>query len=193
MLMPFGSAFSVNNLGITLDQLPMIYMITGLFTMVSGPLAGKLSDSIGKYRIFTLGTILSIIMVLIYCNLGITPVWVIIIMNVVLFMGITSRMISSSALISGVPEPKDRGAFMGINSSVQQISGGIASAAAGMIIFQNSTGFLEHYDVLGYVASATMVMTVLLMYPIHGVLRGKVSKEVVRLQQHFKIRRYSDS
>jgi MFS family permease len=171
----------------------MIYMITGLFTMVSGPLAGKLSDSIGKYRIFTLGTILSIIMVLIYCNLGITPVWVIIIMNVVLFMGITSRMISSSALISGVPEPKDRGAFMGINSSVQQISGGIASAAAGMIIFQNSTGFLEHYDVLGYVASATMVMTVLLMYPIHGVLRGKVSKEFVRLQQHFKIRRYSDS
>ena len=180
MLMPFGSAFSVNNLGITLDQLPMIYMVTGMFTMVSGPLAGRLSDSIGKYRIFTAGTALSVIMVLIYCNLGITPVWVIIIMNVVLFMGITSRMISSSALISGVPETKDRGAFMGINSSVQQISGGIASAVAGMIIFQTSSGYLERYDILGYVASGTMVITVLLMYPIHRRVTGNPQQTIRR-------------
>ena len=48
MLMPFGSAFGVNNLGIALEQLPLLYLITGLCGMISGPLAGKLSDQIGK-------------------------------------------------------------------------------------------------------------------------------------------------
>ena len=35
-------------------------------------------------------------------------------------------MISGSALMTAVPEPKDRTAFMGINSSIQQIAGVIA-------------------------------------------------------------------
>jgi predicted MFS family arabinose efflux permease len=178
MLMPFGSAFSVNNLGITLDQLPLVYMITGIFSMVSGPLAGRLSDSMGKYRVFTIGTVISIVMVLIYCHLGVTPVWIVIILNVILFMGIMSRMISSAALISGVPAPKDRGAFMGINASVQQISGGIASAVAGMIVFQTSTGHLENYPVLGFVASGTMLVTVFLMYFIHRHVAGSGAGEI---------------
>src|SRR4051794_35166230 len=48
MLMPFGSTFTVNNLGIPLAKLPWIYMATGAVTMVAGPLVGKLSDNIGK-------------------------------------------------------------------------------------------------------------------------------------------------
>jgi predicted MFS family arabinose efflux permease len=37
MLMPFGSAFSINNLGITLEQLPIVYLITGLFSIALRP------------------------------------------------------------------------------------------------------------------------------------------------------------
>jgi predicted MFS family arabinose efflux permease len=42
MLMPFGSAFSVNNLKISLEQLPVIYLVTGTFSMIAGPFIGKL-------------------------------------------------------------------------------------------------------------------------------------------------------
>ena len=142
MLMPFGSAFSVNNLGISLTDLPLVYMITGLFTIFAGPLAGKLSDRFGKYRLFWMGSILTIIMVTIYCSLGITPIWLVIMLNVILFIGITARMISSQALMTAIPAPADRGAFMGINSSIMQISGGVASAIAGMIIVQTESGEL---------------------------------------------------
>src|SRR5262249_43949794 len=38
MLMPFGTAFGVNNLGLTQDQLPLLYLVTGIFSMVTGPL-----------------------------------------------------------------------------------------------------------------------------------------------------------
>jgi predicted MFS family arabinose efflux permease len=178
MLMPFGSAFGVHNLGISLDKLPMLYMITGICSMIAGPVVGKLSDVIGKYRMFVVGSILGIIMVLIYCNLGVTPFWMIVVLNVLLFIGISSRMISSSALMTAVPDPKDRGAFMSVNSSVQQISGGVASAIAGLIVVQTESGVLEHYDMLGYVVVGAMVITVAMMYMINQQVKHKAGKKV---------------
>jgi predicted MFS family arabinose efflux permease len=167
MLMPFGSAYTVNNLGIHMADLPVIYLVTGLCSMVMGPLIGKLTDRIGSMRVFAIGSVLSIIMVLIYCNLGITPLYALIVLNAVMFTGITARMISSSALTSSVPSPADRGAFMGVNSSVAQISGGISSAVAGMIIHQDGSGHLDHYPVLGLVVSISMVICIVLMFYIH--------------------------
>jgi predicted MFS family arabinose efflux permease len=175
MLMPFGSAFSVNNLGISLKDLPMVYMITGVFSMIMGPIVGKLSDKIGKYLMFCIGSVISIVMIYIYCHLGITPLWMVITINVILFAGISSRMISSSALVSAVPQPQDRGAFMGINSSIQQISGGVASAVAGLIVVQTPTGVLANYDILSYVVIGSIVITMGMMYLIHLAVTQKLA------------------
>src|SRR6185295_13044350 len=98
MLMPFGSAFSVHNLGITVDQLWKVYMVTGMASIVAGPLMGRGSDAIGKYRTFCLGTFLAMVVVGIYCNRGLTPLGGVIAINVALFVAITTRMISASAL-----------------------------------------------------------------------------------------------
>lgn len=175
MLMPFGSTFSINNLGVTFDQLPIIYLITGICSMIAGPLIGRLSDAIGSIKIFTIGSILTIIIVVVYCNFGVTPLWIIILMSVLMFVGITSRMISSTALVSGVPAPADRGAFMGVNASISQISGGIASGIAGMIVHQAADGHLENYPLLGYVVAGTMVVAIGLMYNIHRMVKGNAN------------------
>ncbi|CAD5280728.1 MULTISPECIES: MFS transporter [unclassified Imperialibacter] len=178
MLMPFGSTFGVNNLGITLDQLPLVYMLTGISTIMVGPLAGKLSDLYGKYKIFTIGTFIGIATILIYCNLGITPLWIVIIINIAIFIGITARMISASALMTAIPEPRERGAFMGVNSSIQQVSGGFASALAGIIVIQTPAGPLERYDLLGYVVTGTMLVTILMMSVINKIVKDKVKKQM---------------
>ncbi len=179
MLMPFGSTFSNLNLGIQLSQLWILYGITGGFTIIFGPLIGKASDKIGKYRIFVYGTIVSSAIVVIYTHLGITPLWIIILLSVLLFVGITSRMITSSALMTAVPEPQDRGAFMSINASVQQIAGGIAAWVAGLIVLQsNNNSPLKHYDILGYVVIGTMFITVVLMYFLNRYVQVKVSKSI---------------
>ena len=173
MLMPFGSAYAVNNLGITLDDLPKIYLVTGVCSMLAGPLLGKLTDQIGSMRVFTGGSALALVLVLIYCNLGITPLWWVIAQNSVMFVGITARMISSSALFSTVPSPADRGAFMGVNSAVAQISGGIASAVAGLIIHQTETGYLENYPLLGWVVAGSMVVCTALMFGIYRAVKAR--------------------
>lgn len=163
MLMPFGSAFTVNNLKITIDKLPMIYLITGLCAIVTGPLVGKASDTYGKLRTFIFGTIVTIIMVYIYTNLGETPLWKAIVVNAVLFVGIFSRMIPSQAFMSSIPEPSRRGAFMAVSTSLQQISGGIAAVIAGAIVVELPGGKLEHFDTLGYILILTAVLNLALL------------------------------
>lgn len=166
MMMPFGSDFSVNNLGIAFASLPMVYAITGTITFISGPLLGKAADKVGKLKLFFAGSILTIIMVLIYTRLGVTPIALVIAISSVMFIGITSRIVSSSALISAVPAPASRGSFMSVSSSVQQISGGLASVLAGHIVERGVDGKLLHFDTLGYVVVASTMFTMVMMYSI---------------------------
>jgi predicted MFS family arabinose efflux permease len=175
MLMPFASAFSVNNLGISIDDLPLLYMLTGIFSMVTGPLIGKVSDQIGKYKVFVIGSVVTMIVVAIYCNLGLTPLWLVLIFNIIMFAGVSSRIITSQALLTSVPVPTDRGSFMSINSSVQQVSGGIATFVAGKIVVSTASGKLEHYDTLGYVVIVAMIITIVMMYAIHRYVEGQMS------------------
>ena len=180
MLMPFGSAFSIHNLGLTMEQLPVLYGVTGVFTIVFGPIIGKLSDSLGKYQIFVFGTVLTSVIVAIYTHFGITPLWMVITISVVMFVGVSTRMISSSALITAVPDLKDRGAFMSVYSSVRQIAGGIASAIAGIIVIQQNDGPLQRYDILGYVVIATMLISMVLLYFINKNINKRESVNIAK-------------
>ncbi len=173
MLMPFGSAFSINNLKIDIKDLPMLYLVTGIFTITFGPLSGKLSDKLGKYKVFFIGSIITVIMVLIYTNLGPTPLWLVVIVNVLMFAGITARMISASSLMTAVPQMQDRGAFMSINSSIQQISGGAAAALAGVIVSEGSDGTMQNYPFLGIVVVASMIITIGMMYILNRQIQRK--------------------
>ncbi len=176
MLMPFGSAFSINNLKISMNDLPILYGATGVFSILFGPISGKLSDTLGKYKVFVVGSIIAMVIVAIYTHLGVTPLWLVIIINVIMFAGITARMISASALMTAIPQPQDRGAFMSINSSIQQISGGIASALAGVIVSQASDGTMLHYDLLGYTVVASMLIAIAMMYVLNEQVRKNANK-----------------
>ena len=180
MLMPFGAAFTVNNLGISLQSLPIIYLVTGISSIIAGPLLGRLSDSIGKFPMFCFGSGFGVVMVTIYCHLGITPLWAVILVNVLLFLCISARMVSTSALISGVPEAVDRGAFMSVNSSLQQFAGGLSSGIAGLVVVQTSSGRIERYDMLGYIVGAAMLITIVLMYSVHKIVAAKAAQARAR-------------
>jgi hypothetical protein len=99
-------------------------------------------------------------------------------LNVLMMAGIMSRMIPSSALITGIPVISDRGAFMSINSSLQQIAGGIAAAFAGLIVVQKSKfSPLEHYNTLGLIIVCITAVSILLIYRVSILVKRRDAKE----------------
>lgn len=170
LIMPLSSAYLVNNIKITDAQLPILFMFTGVFSLITGPLVGRWSDQFGKLTIFLIGSIITVVMVFIYTNMPVWPLYLVTIINVLLFIGVSSRMISGSALITQLPELKDRGAFMGVNSSLQQISGGVGSVIAGLIVVQNTDGTLLHFDYVGYLTIIMLCICMYLMYRINLIL-----------------------
>lgn len=184
MLMPFGSAYVVNNLHIDPKELPSLFLATGLSSIVIMPLVGRLSDKFDKFKIFTAGTIIAIIMVFIYTNLSPIPLWQLMAINMIMFMGIMSRMIPATTLTSAIPEMRDRGAFMSINASLQQLAGGIASVSAGLIISQQTkTSPLEHYNTLGYVVATVSTICLFLVYRVSVMVKEKIATKEVKPDQ----------
>ncbi|CAI2769205.1 MFS transporter [Flavobacterium collinsii] len=188
MLQPFGSAFLVNNLGISQLDLPMVFFLTGLSVLFIMPIVGKLSDKVNKFWLFTAGSVLSIIMIIIYTNLTPIPLWQIVVLTMIMFMGIMSRMIPATTLNTAIPEMKDRGAYMSITSSMQQIAGGISAVCAGFIVHQKTkTAPLENYDILGYVIAVITLFTIFLIWRVNKLVQSKDTADLTTTAEKVEI------
>jgi len=168
LMMPWGSAYSVNNIGIDQKSLPLMFMIVGIATFAIMPIVGILSDRFNKFVIFTGSSIWMVITVLIYTQLPHVSLWVLILVNVLMMMGIMARMVPSQALSASIPEMKDRGAFMSVNSSLQQMAGGIAALIGGWIVKQkNELSPLENFDWLGYLVVVVILLNIFFTYRVY--------------------------
>ncbi|MFL5763106.1 MAG: MFS transporter [Bacteroidia bacterium] len=176
MMMPWGSVYSINNLGITKEQLVPLFMVGGVGTLIIMPIIGKISDKVDKFKVFAFASCWMIAVVCVYTNLPPIPLWTLMIFNVLMMGGIMGRMVPSMALMSSLPEMRDRGAFMSINSSLQQIAGGIAAAMGGLVVRQK-TEFspIEHYNYLGYIVSAISIFCIFMLYKVAQVVKQQAN------------------
>jgi predicted MFS family arabinose efflux permease len=173
-MMPWGSAFAVNNVGISQKELPFLFMVVGVSTFMIMPLIGILADKINKFQLFMTASIVMIASVLVYVHLGETTLFVLIVVNIFMMGGIMARMVPSQALTTSVPKAKDRGAFMSINASLQQIAGGIAAMIGGKIVWQYSPSSpLMNFDLLGYVVVGVIIINIYLTYRVYNYVKSK--------------------
>lgn len=180
MMMPFGSAFAVNNLHITQEQLPLLFMVTGIGSLFIMPVLGRLSDKIDRFKLFATASLYALVIIIIYTHLAPHPLWVIMCLNILMMAGIMGRMVPFTALTTGIPDMADRGAFMSVNSSLQQIAGGIAAVIAGMIVSQKDKfSPLEHYDTLGWVIVGLTIPCIYLVYRVSVIVKAKLAKGTV--------------
>jgi predicted MFS family arabinose efflux permease len=173
ILMTFSSAFCTNNLGVDLDELPLLYGIAGIGTFLFAPIIGRLTDKYGTLNIFVVGTIITVMMVAVFTNLGISPLWAVISVHTLLFLGINARSISSSAIGTVVPEVEDRGAFMAVDAAMQLAIGGVAAMIAGLIVFQSEDGMINNFPTLGIVVISLMIATSGLIYVIDRIVKRR--------------------
>ena len=174
MMMPWGSAFAVNNLNISYEQLPFLFMASGIAALFIMPAIGKLSDKIDKVKIFTFAAIAMMVIIVIYTNLSPVHFIIVVILNVLMMTAIMSRIVPAMALVSALPQMQDRGAFMSINSSLQQIAGGIAAGVGGIIVVQKTkTSPLRHYDTLGYLIVVIIIANIIQVYRVNNLIKAQ--------------------
>lgn len=152
-IIPFLSPTMVANVGFTQSQLTWIYFLGGAVSIVTGPWFGRLADRMGKQDVFTWACVAAFVPVLWITHMGPTPLPVALAVTTLFFIVSGGRMIPAFALSSGTVKPKNRGSFMSLQSSLQQLSLAAASFLAGLVVIKDeASGRLLNYQYVGYAA-----------------------------------------
>ena len=162
-IIPFLSPYMVSNVGFTEGQLEQIYFFGGLSTIITSPLIGKLADRIGKLKVFTIFVSISIIPVLFITNMPRVDIWITLIATSVFFAVSSGRFIPAQAMVTATVEPQNRGSFMSIVSSMQQLSAGLAAYIAGLVVVKQSNGEMFYYNWVGLMSVAAAIVTLFLV------------------------------
>jgi predicted MFS family arabinose efflux permease len=156
-IIPFIAPYMVGNVGFTEGQLALIYLVGGACTMFFSPWVGKMADKHGRLKIFTIFGTLVIIPILLITNLTPVPVWIVLIISGVFFIFSNGMMVPSTTMETAIIRPENRGSYMSIRSSVQQLTSGLASFVAGLIITERAPVFgqvkaLVNFNYVGVIA-----------------------------------------
>ncbi|WP_162425608.1 MFS transporter [Pontibacter pudoricolor] len=152
LVVPFISPYMVANVGFSETELSYIYLFGGIATVFTSQWAGRLADKHGKHKVFIISAVLSIVPILLITNLPPVQHYVALIVSTVFFIFFGARFVPAMSLITSSVEPKLRGSFMSINSSVQQLSAGIAAFISGLIVQEAADGKLQHFGWDGVLA-----------------------------------------
>lgn len=151
LIIPFLTDFFTKNLGFDYKTtVPLIYIVGGTLSAFTSPMIGKLSDRIGRFKVLAVLSVLSIIPLIGIPNMTTSSTVILLMFTATFFIFSGSRMILVMAHVTSTVEPKMRGAFLIINSSVQQFGTSLASLAGGFIVMQGLDGKLANYPYLGY-------------------------------------------
>jgi DHA1 family inner membrane transport protein len=167
MIVPFLSTYMVRNVGMTEEQLPLIYLIGGSCTIISARFIGKLCDRVGSFRVFKVVALISIVPIFLVTQLpaGLHITFALFATSLFTMFG-SGRFIPAMTLVSAVVKPEERGTFMSLENASRQLSSGVASQGAGLIIGSTAAGALTHYDVVGYIGIATSLIAIYIAFKI---------------------------
>lgn len=143
----------ISNAGMTQAQVPLIYLVGGVMSLMTGPLIGYLSDKFGKHLIFLIANLACLVPLLWLTQIkSHQPLHLTLFAVALFFVFVGGRMNPAMAMVSASVDPSRRGSFMSLVSSAQQMASALASSLAGYIVVRTSNGQLDHYEYVGYVA-----------------------------------------
>ena len=161
---PYLATFLVDNVGIDQVDLQYVYLCGGLVTILTLTPIGWLADRFGKLPVFRILAVATMVPILLLSNLpwgvGLPVVLVLTTLQMVVMSG---RMVPAMAMITASAAPHQRGSFMSLNTAVQHMAAGLATAVGGAILTQSAPGQpLDGYWVAGLLSCAASVACLVL-------------------------------
>jgi predicted MFS family arabinose efflux permease len=178
---PYLSPYLVGNVGMTEQQLPLVYIAGGGLTLFAAPVIGRLADRFGKLTMFRVLIPFSVLMLLVITHLPPVPVAIAVALFGALMVCNVGRMIAAMAMIIGSVEPRRRGAFLSANSSVQHVASGLGAYLGGHIVTQSPTGQIEHFGTVGWIAAASTLASLWVAARVRTFDQVPLSAEAISL------------
>lgn len=181
LVIPFISPVLVGNLGILPQQIAWIYMAAGLTTLFTSRRIGRLADRYGKARMFKILAAASIVPILTITHLPHWSLLTLIIFFPIFFVLAGGRFIAMQALLTTVPVPAQRGAFLSVNSAIQSLGTGLGAWLGGMSLSTTATGEITGFGVNGWIATVLVIVCIVQVGRVRSTLsraRGNASENV---------------
>ncbi len=165
-IIPFIAPYMQINIGFGDKQVSLVYLIGGLLTVVLLPLFGRLADRYGRMQVFSIASFFALISIYALTNLQTDSIVIGLLATSSFFVVASGRNPPAIAMITSVVPPRNRGGFMSIRQSVNELALFLSTVIAGFIITEDADGKLEHYELLGYF---TIVMSIVAVYAANRI------------------------
>lgn len=159
-VIPFIAPYLVRNVGFKESNLPFMYLIGGIGTIITARIVGKMTDRIGGFKVFRFLVIISILPILALTNMPPVASGIALVITTLFTMFGSARFIPAMTMVSGVVKPEERGTFMSLENAGRQFASGLASQTAGLIIGSTASGALTGYNIVGYICILTSLIAI---------------------------------
>jgi predicted MFS family arabinose efflux permease len=192
LIFSFMALFLVNTVGLPEKKLWLVYFLGGIATLVSMNVIGRLSDRFPRVLVFQVlaaGFIVPVLLIA-YLPPGTSLALVLALTTLVMVLG-SGRGIPSLALITSIATNRDRGTFLSVNSSVQQLAISLGPLVAALML----SGGKEGEPLLGFekaawcsaVLSLACCGLVWLLHPAPPDTKSAAEPEPNRLTQSVQV------
>jgi predicted MFS family arabinose efflux permease len=159
-VIPYITIYAQTNVGLRTDQIPYIYLLGGVATLLTARWFGRLADRVGKFKTFR---VMALAVVVPLVAITLVPggyVWQMLCVSTLMFMGMSGRMIPGMAILTSAGNPALRGTFMSLNSAVQSAAMGLAALVGGQVISRDAQGLVQHYWIAALIGAVASVLSV---------------------------------
>ena len=117
----------------------------------------------GKAKVFRLMALFAMVTVWLVATSASFGLSGILLVTTLMFVGMNGRMIPGMALATSAANPKLRGTFMALNSSVQSAAMGSATFVGGLVISRDAQGLVQNFWVNALIGAIATVLSVLVV------------------------------
>jgi predicted MFS family arabinose efflux permease len=169
LVIPYIAPAMVANVGLTIHQLPYIYLTGGAVTLLTRPWIAGLTDRHRHADVLAFTVFASFVpIVLVTHTLQLSLAWQLA-FAALFFIFVSGRFIPAAALVTASTQPRLRGRVMAFNSALQNLASGLAAMVAGFIMYKGAGGHLMRYEWVGYLGCAAGLIAVFTSRKVRAV------------------------
>lgn len=168
-IIPFIAPYMQLNVGFSDHDVTYIYLCGGVVSAIMLPTFGIIADRLGNVQVFTIASFFALLSIFAITNLGPVSMIIALLVTTSFFLVASGRNVPAMTMVTSVVKPENRGSFMSIRASANELALALSSFLAGLIVTENPDGSLGNYELVGYFTIFMSVVAIAMAWRLKAV------------------------